>query len=170
MDINKYRTTCFSGYRPEQFAFSLDDKDGTKYKDLKNRINNAITETLQMGYNTFLCGMDSGFDLLCAKVVIDIRRKRKYRNIQLIIVLPFSGHGFSGKWGRLHRLVTHHASQEIIIAPNKHTRSCYYLRNCFLINNSSYLICYWTGHRGGTAHTVSMAKQSGHLMRNIAVR
>ena len=168
MIFNRYRTACFSGYRPEEFSFSLDKKDSTEYQYLLKRINDTLVNTLQMGFNTFLCGMTKGFDLLCASAVLDLRRKRKYRDIQLITVLPFSEHGFSGRWGRLHRLVKHHANHEIIIAPNKYTRSCYHLCSCFMIDNSSLLICYWNGRRGGTAYTVRMAKKAGHILRNIA--
>ena len=121
-----------------------------------------------MGFNTFICGVDKGFDLLCAKAVIDIRRKSRYRYIELIAAIPFNGHGFSGEWGRMHRLVKHHANHEIIIAPNGYTRSCYHIRDCFMVNNSSYLICYLDGEKGSTAQTARMAKESGHLFRNLA--
>jgi len=167
MEINKYCSVCFSGYRPEKFPFSLEDKESDVYKNFHKKINESIIEALRMGYNTFFCGMAKGFDLLCGKAVLDICRKIKYNHIQLIAVLPFANHGFSGDWGRLHRLVRHYAKHEIIIAPNGYTRNCYYLRNRFMVENSTCMICYWDGQEGGTAQAVRMAIESEHILRNL---
>jgi len=99
LNIDKYHTVCFSGYRPEKFSFSLDDKTSAEYKCLCENINEAIIEALELGYNAFLCGMARGFDLLCAQEVLEIRKRKKYRDTQLIAVLPYGNHRFRGAWG-----------------------------------------------------------------------
>jgi len=163
MVIDKQHTACFSGYRPEKFSFSLEDTTCTEYKHLCSNINGAITEALQLGYKAFLCGMGRGFDLLCASAVINFRKKKKYSHLKLIAVLPFAEHGFSGEWGKLHNTVRTNADWEVCISPegNGYIPKSYHLRNNYMVNNSSRLICYWNGQKGGTAHTVRLAERHG---------
>lgn len=73
MDVDKFCTACFSGYRPEKSPFSLENKTSPQYLWLQQSIHNAIIEALRLGYLTFLCGMAKGFELLCADILLDIR-------------------------------------------------------------------------------------------------
>ena len=166
MSIDKDYAVCFSGYRPEKFPFSL--KDTTEYSRLLCNINAAITEALELGYRTFLCGMGRGFDLLCAKAVLDIRKDAKYDGIKLVAVLPFRGHWFSGEWGKLHAKIRDSADLEICTSENGYSPGSYRLRNDYMVNNSSRLICYWSRTSGGTAYTVRMAKKCGLTIHNIS--
>jgi len=84
MDVDKFCTACFSGYRPEKFSFSLDDKNNIEYLRLERSIHDSIMQALRLGYLTFLCGMARGFDLLCADILLDIREQcKEYSNIRL---------------------------------------------------------------------------------------
>ena len=165
MELDKSRTACFSGYRVEKFSFSLEDKTSAEYINLCNDIDAAIKNALNLGFGTFLCGMAKGFDLLCAQAVLKIRQEQN--NIKLISVLPFKKHSFSGEWGKLHREVRNAADYEFITSPKEYARECYFLRNRFMVENSSYVICYWDGQDGGTAHTIRMAKKHGHTIHNL---
>ena len=167
MKVNRYHTVCFSGYRPSKFSFSLDDKDGAEYKRLQAGINDAVIEALELGYTAFMCGMAQGFDLLCALAVIEIRKRKEYRDTQLIAVLPYGNHGFRGKWGESHRVIKQEADQEIIITQNEYSPNSYRLRNTYMVENSSHIICYWDGKGGGTAQTVRMAKKQGLTVHNV---
>ena len=167
MDVDKFCSASFSGYRPEKFPFSLDDKNHIDYLRFESNLCAAIKKALELGYMTFLCGMARGFDLLCADVLLDIREQHKqYSNISLIAVLPYAHHTFDGGWGELHRLVKQCANQVIITSPT-YTRSAYKQRNLYLVENSSHLICYWDGQEGGTAQTVRMAQTRGLTIHNI---
>ena len=168
MSIDKDRTVCFSGYRPDKFPFSLKDTTCEEYSSLLRDINAAIIEAFELGYRNFLCGMGRGFDLLCAKAVLDIRKDAKYDCIKLVAVLPFRKHKFSGEWGKLHRSTRDSADSEICITENGYTPKSYRLRNDYMINNSSRIICYWSGTSGGTAYTVRLAKKCGLTIHNIS--
>jgi len=82
--------------------------------------------------------------------------------------LPFETHSFCGEWGELHKTVIN-ASAEIIVASKSKnfTPASYNLRNTFMIENSSHLICYWDGQSGGTAQTIRMAQKRGHSIYNL---
>ena len=165
MNIKKSHTACFSGYVPEKFLFPLGNKNGTEYIKFCNNINAAISDALNLGYNTFLCGMAKGFDLMCAQTVLKFREEQN--NIKLITVLPFKTHSFVGEWGEIHRMVRCNADDEVIISPNNFTRGDYQLCNLFMVENSSHLICYWSGQEGGTAQTIRMAEKHSHSIHNL---
>ena len=163
--IHRFHTVCFSGYRPEKFSFPL-DKNNVQFLRLQVNIKEAIYKVLELGYTHFLCGMAKGFDLLCADVLLNIQAQEKH-NINLTAVLPFDGHGFSGKWGQLHKTVKDYADQIVITSP-EYSSACFYFRNRYMIDNSNFLICYWDGKEGGTAHTVQLAKDSQLEILNLA--
>lgn len=164
---DKCRTVCFSGYRPEKFPFSLDNGN-EDYLNLCGNISGALIEVLEQGYDTFLCGMSRGFDLVCAKILTELRRQnKKHRDVKLVAVLPFEGHKFSGYWGVLHKAIKA-ATNQVIIASPEYTHLSYQLRNRLMIENSSCLICYWDGQEGGTAQTVRMAVKLELTIRNLA--
>ena len=164
MYIDKSRTACFSGHRPNKFPFSLDDKNCEGYKKLRFDIECAIMQALNMGYDTFLCGMAKGFDLLCGEVAIELRREQQY--IQLIAVLPNENKAFIGPWGELHRQIRRGANHEISIQQD-YSLGCFHYRNRFMIENSSHIICYMNSDEGGTAYTVSMAEKQGLSVINL---
>jgi hypothetical protein len=42
------------------------------------------------------------------------------------------------------------------------------MRNKFMVENSSCLVCYWDGQTGGTAQTIDMAEKCGLSIVNLA--
>ena len=168
MSVDQFFTASFSGYRPEKYNFPLLDENNIAYLRHQAAIQKAIVSALHHGYRFFLCGMSRGFDLLCADILLDIKEQNElYRNISLTAVLPFAAHGFRGAWGELHRIIKHSANQVVIVSP-EYTPACYAQRNRYLVQNSSYLICYWDGKEGGTAQTVRMAQKAGMTIHNTA--
>jgi len=101
--------------------------------------------------------------LLCNRL---LEIKKEQSGIQLISVLPFEKHSFADIWGALHRAVRNAADGEIVVSTN-YSRGCYQLRNNFMVENSSYIICYWDGQNGGTAQTIRMAEKHGHSIHNL---
>ncbi|MCL1862032.1 MAG: SLOG family protein [Defluviitaleaceae bacterium] len=161
-----HSTVCFSGYRPEKFSFSLEEEN-SGFLDLRENIETALIETLKQGYRTYLCGMAKGFDLLCGKILLEIMERNKKTDARLIAVIPHKNHDFSDEWGQLHRQLRAAAVGEVIIS-HEYAKKNYLLRNRFMVENSSCLVCYWDGQKGGTAQTVRLAKRQGHAIHNLA--
>ncbi len=103
--MEKMNTACFSGYRPEKFLFPL-EADCWAYINLQADITSAIEESVKAGYTRFLSGMARGFDLVCSGILLEMKKMSPvYVDIELVVVLPFSGHGFKGRWGVVHDMV-----------------------------------------------------------------
>ena len=45
----------------------------------RNRVEDEIEKAITRGYNHFISGMAIGFDIMCAEIVLEF--KKKYKNI-----------------------------------------------------------------------------------------
>jgi len=150
----------------KNLSFSLEDKTDTEYIKLFTAIEAAIKNARQVGYRTFLCGMSRGFELLCAQAVLKIRQEQN--DIQLICVLPYKNHSYDDEWGKIHQEVRETADGEFIASSNDDaTHECYRLRNLFMVENSSRIICYWDGKQGNTPQIIQMAENQGLSIYNL---
>ena len=165
--MKRSSTACFSGYRPEKFPFPL-EANCDEYITLQADIAIAIGESVQAGYTRFLSGMARGFDLVCSSILLEMKKMSPiYSDIELVAVLPFTGHGFKGRWGYIHDMVLDEAA-EIINLPSQRNRQAYLERNCYMVEQSSRLLCYYDGRLGGTAHTVRLAVHNKLEIFNLA--
>ncbi|MDL2260530.1 SLOG family protein [Deltaproteobacteria bacterium OttesenSCG-928-K17] len=166
--MGKQKTACFSGYRPEKFAFIL--HQGNKaYLTLEKSIENAILQAVDDGYSSFICGAAKGFDLVAGSLVVALRESwAELADLNLVAVLPFERHGFSSEpWRTLHKMVLGGASEVVTLASKYHPQA-YHDRNRYMVDHSSRLICYYDGQRGGTAYTVKYAGENGLIIVNVA--
>lgn len=118
------------------------------------------------GYRTFLCGMAVGFDLAAAEVALSLRDELK--GLQVVAVVPFEGMQlrFSESQRALFERVAHGADEVITLA-TRYSASVYALRNNYLVDNSTAVIAYFTGEKGGTAYTVRRAVKKLAYIINI---
>ena len=91
-----------------------------------------IEIAIQNGYNTFLCGMALGFDMICAETVLDL--KEKHHDIKIIGALPCRTQDI--KWQESER-------------------------NRYMVDSSSLMIALFNGLPGGTKSTIDYARKRG---------
>ena len=142
-EYNREITACFTGHRTY---------DGSCNEALQE----AVRELYARGYRIFLCGMAVGFDLAAAEVALSLRDE--LRDMKIVAVVPFEGmqQRFSRSQRALFERVMHEADEVITLAL-KYSASVYMMRNNFLVDNSSAVVAYFTGKKGGTAYTVHRA-------------
>ncbi|MBR2352184.1 MAG: DUF1273 family protein [Alistipes sp.] len=146
-------TACFTGHR---------SYNGCRDRELEA----AIRELYASGYRTFLGGMAMGFDLSAAEKVLALRDE--LAGLRFVAVVPFEGmqRGFSESW-RLRFEAVVAASDECITLAPRYSAGVYAVRNNYLVDNSSAIIAYFTGEKGGTAYTVRRATK--RLLRLINI-
>jgi len=166
--MNKDKTACFSGYRPEKFTFIFNQGDKA-YLALEKRIEEAILQAVDDGYTSFICGMAKGFDLVAGSLVVALKESwAELAGLNLVAVLPFERHGFSSEpWCTLHQMVVDGAGEVVTLASKYHSQA-YHDRNRYMVEHSSRLICYYDGKKGGTHFTVKYAEESGLNIVNVA--
>jgi uncharacterized phage-like protein YoqJ len=119
-----------------------------------------------MGYRYFLCGMAVGFDLEAAKAVISLRERLP--GVEVIAVIPFKGsqERFSTEQRTLFDQIVEESAETITLA-TRYSTDVYARRNNYLVDNSSAVVTYFTGEKGGTAYTINRAVKNLSYIINI---
>lgn len=161
------KTCCFTGHRDRDLPFG-GDRSRRGMKNLISVLHLEIEETVRAGYDTFLCGMAEGIDLICAEIVHQMIAQG-YK-IKLVCVIPYKGHIRDIKTARDRYVYTMiRRSHPNILISGKFCRECYKCRNRFMVERSSKLIgVYRHKEKGsGTVQTISMARKAGIDMKLI---
>lgn len=165
LQLDRFRTCCFSGYRPHKFSFPL-KRNNADFIKLENDITNAILEAYENGYRNFLCGGAMGFDLVCGETIVLL--KEKFPDIKLIMVLPFVNQAkrFPIDWKQRYDFVLS-AADEVDYYHEKYVKNCFIARNARMVAYSSMMITYYNGKPGGTANTIAMAQRDRLAIVNL---
>ncbi len=164
LSLTRAHTCCFTGSRPEKLGF---DWQAQPYiLDMMRRdLRAAILRAIEQDYTHFITGMSQGFDLWAAEAVLHLQYE--YPQIELICALPFPGMEcqWPDYWGRLFEAAL---SGNIVctIAPS-YRAGCYLERDRFMVEQSSRVICWYNGNKGGTKYTHDYAKRHGCHIENL---
>ena len=150
--MERKKTVCFTGHRPEKLTAS---KDAVIYT-----LGNAIGQAYKDGYRIFISGMARGVDLQAAQIVL--RMKEKEPDVQLVCASPYPG--FEGKrhdsWYVAYQR-SMQGADEIAFVSEEYSRGVYQKRNEWMCNHSNRLIAVWNGQPSGTANTIRYAQKIG---------
>lgn len=139
---------CFTGHRPEKLTRS----ERLIKRDLEKEIKRAINN----GFTTFITGMARGTDIWAAEIVLELKDKGK--DIKLICASPY--HGFEKCWGedwrQRYKTIFSKADYAFFVSM-EYSRSCFQVRNEWMVNHSSRVIAVYNGERGGTMNTIEYA-------------
>lgn len=152
------KTCCFTGHRNIR-------KD--MLPQLELQVKAAVLQQMQAGAATFISGGALGFDTLAALAVL--KMKQNYPNIRLALALPCKGQAkhWNAQQKSQYKYIFYNAD-EIILVSDEYSAECMLKRNRYMVDRSQSCICYLTGKRGGTAHTVNYAKKQGLTVINLA--
>ncbi|MGN0006826.1 MAG: SLOG family protein [Alistipes sp.] len=153
MHIDATTTAAFTGHR-------------TYSGEANERLCDAVRSLYADGYRTFLSGMAVGFDMAAAESIITLRNELP--DVRLVCVVPFEGHceRFPAAERERYERIVERADCTLTLSPH-HTADVYFRRNDFLVDNSSAVIAYFSGAKGGTAYTVHRALRKSSPVLNI---
>ena len=156
--INK--VACFTGHRSQKLPWRFNEED-ERCRDMKKALRLEIEKAIQRGYNTFLCGMALGFDMICAETVFEL--KKQYSEIKIIGALPCKTQ--DAKWQENVRTRYKNILSKLdgirCIYDEYVGSKCMLERNRYMVNNSSLMIALFNGLSGGTKSTIDYAKKMG---------
>ena len=150
---------CFTGHR------KIDREDLDKLNELLDRVIEKLTER---GTREFRAGGALGFDTLAALAVL--KKREKYPQIRLHLMLPCKDQ--AAKWSDEDRQKYEYIlkrADEVTYTSEKYTSSCMLLRDRRLVEGSDFCIAYCKRDTGGTAYTLSYAKEMSLSTLNIAM-
>ena len=154
----KEKTCCFTGHR----NIPLD-----QYQQIADKTEKAIETLIKQGYTIFCAGGALGYDTIAEKIVLNL--KKKYTNVQLILVLPCLSQ--AERWSDSDKKVYEDIkarADKVIYTSQTYTRYCMHVRNRYLVDGSSACICYLTQDKGGTVYTVKYAEKNNLKIINVA--
>ncbi len=158
MDIKN--TICFTGHRSQKLPWRFNEED-KRCIAMKITLRTEIEKAIQMGYKNFLCGMALGFDMICAEIVLDL--KKQYNDIKLIGALPCKTQDI--KWSEKDRKRYRELLDKLdgirCIYDDYIGAECMLERNMYMVNNSSLMIALFNGSSGGTKFTIDYARKQG---------
>ncbi len=159
MEYTRNSTAAFSGHR----GFKIGEDDPAA---IAQKVREALKRLYAAGYRTFMCGMAEGFDLICGNETLRLRDELP--GVRLVAVIPYPGQaaGFDRQAGQLYEHILNLADEAVTISPVYDSR-CFHRRNDFMLNNSSYLVCYYNGSAGGTRYCFEKASRMGLDVENV---
>ncbi len=187
MSDPRLHTVAFSGHRTFKMSgddlFSPPAGEGRPADTLALRLDRQLERLHREGYDTFLCGMAEGFDLEAAEAVLRLRDRTAGEpdsvphaletestpgTVRLIAVIPYARQAaqFSPADRTRYEAVLERADERILLSPVYHA-GCFHVRNDYLVDHASLLLCYYNGTQGGTRYTVRRALKAGLPVVNL---
>ena len=142
------RRVCFTGHRPEK----LTRPERLIKKDLEIQIRQAIAD----GLNVFLTGMARGVDIWAAQIVLKLRDKG--HPVKLMCVCPYDGFetGWDQEWQKQYRDILA-AADLVKYVSERYSRSCFQVRNEWMVDHAARVIAVFNGEKSGTKNTIDHA-------------
>ena len=167
INTNLFKKACFTGYRPEKFPFKLNEDD-VDFQILKSRIIKTLSALIEDDCKIFYSGMAMGFDIICAECVLEL--KKIHKDIRLICAIPFKEHGksLSYEWRKRYFKILDNCD-EFSYTSDDYSKTCYHVRNKFMVDQSDFVICWYDGKPGGTRNTLKYAAKKHRFIININI-
>lgn len=149
---------CFTGHRPEKLTMP----ESVVIEGLEREIRAAIAD----GITVFISGMARGVDIWAAEIVLQFRDKDE--DVKLICASPFEGfeRSWSPDWKERYKSVMAKADLVRFVCPG-YSRSCFQIRNEWMVDHAARVIAAWNGQPSGTKNTIDYATRCGVMVVNV---
>ncbi len=167
MIYRKFYTCCFTGHRPKGLPWGYNEKSEL-CESFKTELIKIIETFIRFGCNYFICGMALGIDMICAEIVITL--KKKYKNIIFECAIPCREQ--SKMWKAEYRERYNKILQladRIIYISESYSYDCMNKRNKYMVEKADILIAVWNGKPSGTFNTIKFAKEKGCKIKIIKI-
>ncbi|MCR4719719.1 MAG: DUF1273 domain-containing protein [Firmicutes bacterium] len=149
---------CFTGHRPEK----LNVPEAEVKAGLKKEILQAVND----GMYVFITGMARGVDIWAAQIVLELREKNSEIKLMCAIPHPDFEKRWSADWQEQYNFILQNADHSVMVS-KAYSRSCYQVRNEWMVNHSNRVIAVFNGEKSGTKNTVDYANKHGIEIKNI---
>ena len=155
------KTSCaFTGHRPHKLPWGYDESD-ERCIATKGALSGQIDALARFRAVTdFYSGMANGADTWAAMAVLELRER--HPGIRLHCIIPHPGQ--ADRWPRAaqerYHSILSQADETKTLSP-RYSSDCMMKRNRYLVDAAGYVLAVYDGTGGGTAATLSYAKQLG---------
>lgn len=155
------RKACaFTGHRPRRLPWGYDEGDARCVR-LKEEIRTQVQALSQRGFTDFLTGMAEGPDLWFAAAVLQLRAVNTAVKLHCILPCLGQAENYREDGARLYKSILSEADS-VIYVNRAAVKSCYLLRNRWMIDRSQLLLAVCRdAARSGAASSVRYARKTG---------
>lgn len=158
---------CFTGHRPKGLPWGYDETKESCVK-FKNVMYSIIENAIINGYSYFISGMALGIDMICAEIVLEL--KRKYAGVMLECAIPCLNQ--DEKWAATQKIrykkILSEADVIHYVSESAYHDNCMNERNKYMVDECDAVIAVWNGKPSGTGNTIKMAKAAGKKIRIVS--
>lgn len=156
-----FGTVAFTGLRSKKLPFGTDESHADCLQ-LQKLVSKYVDRLIrEKDARHFISGMAMGADQICARVVLDF--KKRHEDITLEAAIPCYGQDkkwpqkYKDEYNRILSLCDEHHH----VSDGPYFEGCMNRRNKYMVSKADYLIAIWDGSTGGTSSTVKSAWQKG---------
>lgn len=120
-------------------------------------LESCVQGLIDKGFDTFLCGMARGFDLLAGGTVARLKGKNPHVKLVACIPCPEQDKYFTAEEKEKYKEVLS-ACDEVKLVSDKFYRGCMLKRDRYMVDNCSLLFGYGRSKKGGTHYTITYAQ------------
>ena len=157
--MEKSKTCCFTGHRPNKLPWGTDETD-PRCEALKEAIRKAVVKAYDEGYRHFICGMAKGCDFYFCEAVQALRDSRPGITVEAAIPCESQADKWPEAERRRYRELVGLCDFETVVQ-HSYDKGCMLRRNRYMVDRSSRLIAAFDGTLGGTMYTVTYAMKRG---------
>ena len=155
-----------TGHRPQRFRFKYDENNNG-CKRIKKRIRDQLILLYEQDFRQFWVGGALGVDMWAGEILLRLKEQLEYREIQLMIALPFEGHdeGWIEHNRRRMAFLIRHSTQVVIVGQKDAPPAVNYRRrNEYMVDRADCLLAVYDNDRSirsGTGMTVRLTEKKG---------
>lgn len=153
------RTCCFTGNRPHKLPWGENELD-PRCIDVKARMDDELMRLINEGYTLFISGMAQGGDTFFARAVLKLRESYPFIKLECAVPCPSQPNAWSDAQKAEYCNILERADYVTMVSPS-YTRACMFIRNRYMVDNSSAIVTLCYDEKGGTASTVEYAQKNG---------
>jgi len=163
------KVCCFTGHRPNKLPWGYNEK-GLKFFLFRKRLKKEITKAINNGYDYFISGMALGIDMLCAEIILEL--KKSHPNIRLECAIPCINQ--TQRWNEesitKYENICSQADKITMVSETWYYNGCMAKRNKYMVDNSDMLIAVFNGSEGGTKQTIDYARKQENFTYLIILK
>ena len=150
---------CFTGHRLQKLPWKSDELSPMCIS-FKEKLKQQIIDLIKLDYTYFISGMALGSDMICAEIILRLKKDYPYTKLEAAIPCPQQADRWHTELRNRYNYILEQCDEIHICSPN-FTSTCLHIRNSYMVNKSNAVIAIWDGTPGGTKNTIDLAKRKG---------
>ena len=158
--MDREKTCCFTGHRPDKLPWG-EDEDDPRCLRLKKAVAQAVEDAYVSGIRHFISGMARGVDLYCAEAVLALRETEPDILLECARPCETQADSWPEREQARYRSILDRCDLETLVQ-HRYDRFCMMRRNRYMADRSGRIVAVYNGvPKGGTYQTLAYAMKKG---------